>query len=310
MRAGHRVIICICAALMAACSSAPPDTGEVLDRKNQAAEYSSLGNAYYNRGDYPRALQLFRLALETNVAVDYEAGMVGSYNSIGKVYLAAGDRVTAQQYFSRASELAYELKDPLLIASSLNNLAEMHLTSGPDELEKARELLEEALQQLAQQPLDVHTSVLLHNLGAVSKQTGDYELASDYFFRALAINLDLKAYAEAASNCYLIASIHSKRREYQEALEYAARALEYDKKVENSPGIAEDLLALGIIHLKAGDNEKAYQTLSKSYAVFSSIGSTPGILRLLPVLITGCEQTGRNQEAEDYRRLAAELAKR
>jgi tetratricopeptide (TPR) repeat protein len=301
---------CLCALLLAACSSAPPDTGEVLERKNQAAEYGALGNAYYQRGDYPRALQLFRLALETNIAVDNEAGIVGSYNSIGKVHLAAGDRAASELYFNQAAELAAALGDPLLIAASLNNLAEMHLAAAGGDIEKARQLLEQALGQLDQGIPDAHTSILLHNLGAVHKRRGEYELAADYLSRALAINLERKLFAEAASNYYLIASIHSKRGEYALALETATLALNYDKKVENSPGIAEDLLALGTIHLKAGDHEQAYQALKKSYAVFVSIGSAPGALRVLPLLITACEAGGRSAEAENYRQIAAELAGR
>jgi tetratricopeptide (TPR) repeat protein len=296
--------------MLAACSSAPPETGEVLERKNQAAEFSALGNAYFQRGDYPRALQLFNAALKINVAVDNEAGMVNSYNSIGKVYLATGDRAAAELYFSRAVELASILGDPVLIASSLNNRAEMYLAAGPEELEKARELLEEALMQLEQEAPDVHTSVLLHNMGAVYKKKEDYDLAGDYLSRALAINLELKQYAEAASNYYLIASIHSKRQQYPQALESAAKALEYDKKVENSPGIAEDLLALGIIHQRAGDTEKAYQALKKAYAVFASIGSAPNLVRVLPFLIEACEATGRSGEAEEYKSIAGELANR
>lgn len=298
------------ALLLAACSSSPPDTGEVLERKNQAAEYASLGNTYYQRGDYARALQMFYLALETNISVDNEAGLVGSYNSIGKVYLAGGETDAAELYFSRALTLARSLENPLLIASSLNNLAEMHLASDPGEIEQARLLLEEALGQLDQDIPDLHTSVLLHNLGAVYKRRGDYALAEDYLARALTINLEQKQFAEAAGNYYLIASLHSKRGDYAGAVESARLALEYDKKVENSPGIAEDLLALGIIHLKAGENEQAYGALKKAYAVFGSISSTPGVRRVIPFLITACDNTGRVGESEEYKSLAVELADR
>ena len=109
--------------LMLSCSSAPEQPKESTEKKERAAEYTKSGNSFFNQGQYTQALQLFNLALNDNISVDNEAGIVQSYNSIGKVYLAAGYLDEAEQHFRNAALQAEILRDPLLLAQSKTNLA-------------------------------------------------------------------------------------------------------------------------------------------------------------------------------------------
>ena len=101
--------------LLFACSSVPDQPKETVEKKNRAAEYTKAGNSYFNQGQYTQALQFFNLALNDNISVDNEAGIIQSYNSIGKVYMAAGYLDEAEQNFRSAAILAQILQDAQVV---------------------------------------------------------------------------------------------------------------------------------------------------------------------------------------------------
>ncbi|MBN2551196.1 MAG: tetratricopeptide repeat protein [Spirochaetales bacterium] len=290
--------------LIASCSTAPEQPKEKTEKKNQAAEYTEAGNAYFNEGRYTQALRFFNLALNDNVSVDNEAGIVESYNSIGKVYLAAGYLEEAEEHFRKALAQAQLLQDPLLIARSSTNLAEVYLER--EETEVAAALLEESRGALAgnqEEDRRAELAIIYHDIGSVFKIRGMLDEAHEYFKQALAINTELERYEEIASNYYMIASIHSKREEFLAARENIDLALSFDKRVENSVGIAKDLFARGMIEEKAGNDEQAFISYEKSFQVYQAMYLYRNAAQVLPRLISLAERLGREQDALRYREL-------
>ena len=70
------ILVLLAFTLIVSCSSAPKQTEEITDKKHRAAEYTKFGNSYYNEGRYNQALQFFTLALNDNISVDNEEGIV------------------------------------------------------------------------------------------------------------------------------------------------------------------------------------------------------------------------------------------
>ncbi len=303
------ILVFLAFTLMLSCSSAPKQREEITDKKNRAAEYTKFGNAHYNEGRYKQALQFFTLALNDNISVDNEEGIVLSYNSIGKVYMAVGYDDQAEDNFSRAVTLAEKLGNPGLIAQSRTSLAEVYLERG--DLDEAEFLLEEALLGIEEGgPPGQDLAIIYHNIGTVYKKRGMLEEANDNFQRALEINLNLKQYAEIASNYYMIASIHSKRGDYALAREMIDLALSYDKRVENSLGIGKDLFAKGMIEEKAGNDLQAYESFEKSFQVYRAMYLYRDAADVLPYLISLAERLGKDEEALGYRQQQEQLQDR
>ncbi len=303
---------CLLAAILLSCSSAPKKTDVVLEKKNLAAEYTEFGNSYFNQGNYNQALEFFVLALSANISVDNEEGIAQSQNSIGKVLVAIGELDLAEQKFSQSLDLAYKIDSPLLIIQSANNLGEVHMQRG--DLQKAVSLFQEALKQIndpgrgpsGKEDKRGEGAIVFHNLGSAYKKLNELDKALEFLGNAVEINLELKRFEELASNYYMIASIHSKNGDYETALNYANLALQNDKIVENSLGIGKDLYALGAIKAKAGQHEQAYDFFYKSYQVYQALTVYREILKILPHLILAAENTGRDEEAEQYRSLYGE----
>ncbi len=243
--------------------------GEVVEKRNKAAEYAEFGSKYYNEADYSQALDFFFLALKQNILIDSEKGIVESYNSIGKTYLAAGKTATAEEYFLKAGEVAEHLNDPGLIIRCTNNRGEVLLanqayTDALATFQKAYALIEDPEKY-------EDSAVILHNLGVTHKRLENYDKAEEYLLLSLDYNVKNERYKEVASDNYVLASIYSKRENYAKAESYINNALEFDRRTENSYGITKDLIAKGLILRKSGREEEAYYTFKRGALVAESL---------------------------------------
>jgi len=300
----RRFAILAAVVVLAACSSAPKKPGEATDVKNRAAEAALSGNTYYRQGRYDLALQFFTQALNENLSVDNEAGVVESYNSIGRVYLAVGMHAEAGAAFVKANAIAVRLGgEPLFVTA--NNLGELALRRG--DARGALEIFERVIGGSQKDVSPQQRAQLYHNLGSAYKATGDLDRAMEWLEKALTIDLDGKLHEEAAADYYMIASVHSKRGDYASAARNAELALEYDKRTENALGVVKDLAALGRIALKAADPAAAYGYFERSRLAAVALGSTPDIRSALEGLIAAGEALGKAAEVVAHRKALADL---
>lgn len=294
-------------AVLASCSSAPKPVAEVVARKNQAAEYSKLGDGFLAKRDYASALRFYEESLRENRAVDNVEGVVISMNSVGRVYLAAGRLDDAEATFREALDYAGPLKNPSFRALALANLGEALYARG--EADAAMEAFQEAVPLSARDERTL--AVLLHDRAVVYRDRGEYEPAESDLRRAAGINQRLKRLAEYGANLYLLGNIAHKKGNTQSALDLLRQALEADRKAENSAGIAADLEALAVLSRGQGAGEDAFHYYRRAFDVFVSLDSAADALRCaeaLAGLAAELERPGDVQRYRDYvRRIQASV---
>ena len=286
-------LLLISVLLLASCSSAPKESDVVNSRKNRAAELTDFGNSYSANGDYKQALVFFTLALDENIAADYEPGIIKSCNSAGNAALNIGETENAEKYFLQALSLSEKIDDRKSRSISSNNLGELYLRTG--EYKQAEKMLEQAF--AAADTKSVESAAILHNLGIALKKEEEYSKAISRFSQAAQINESHKKHAELAANYYMIASVHSKEKSYENAESFLLKALEEDKIVENSYGIGKDQKALGIVNEKKGNLETAYGYYLKSYMVFDVLKKNNEIRQLLAKLSETAAILGREKDS-------------
>ncbi len=191
----------------------------------------------------------------------------------------------------------------LLVAGQA--LAELYLVKGDPA--RAKDILSEELKNPPASRTQAQSAQLFHDLGTAEKNLGNPAAAMDWLGQSLKINLAGKLLAEAASDHYMIASVHSLEGRFEEALASAAQALSLDKQVESSPGIAKDLLALGLISAKKGDQAAAFDYFQRSYLVSTTLGFREDMKKALTGLVAAAEALGRTADAEAYRKALADL---
>ncbi|MFP4300727.1 MAG: tetratricopeptide repeat protein [Spirochaetaceae bacterium] len=283
----------------AGCSSAPDPPEAVYDTRNRASRYVEFGNAHFNDAEYDMALRLFELALEENTTVDNQPGIASNHNSIGRVYLAVGRSEAAESNFLRARAVAERHDAPEALVQAHSNLAELYLYRDETdlaaaELEKAQAVI--AAEQLAADP------IVRHNLAVVQLRRGELDEAAELLRGAAEQNEEARAWAELASNHYMLAAVESRRENLQAAVAEAEAALAYDKRAENSPGIAKDLFALGSLHRRAGDSDKAYDYLQRATRVTIALNQFEETRRNLRVLTELAREVGDEEAAREYQR--------
>jgi tetratricopeptide (TPR) repeat protein len=303
--AAWRPIVLLAAlALASACSTAPKDSGTVYEKRDQAVKYGAQADRQFALGNYSDALSFYRKALETNVSIDNDAGIIVSRNAIGRTYAAAGLAGDAKAEFEKALGLAERAGLDALRAQALCGLAELELSgNGTDAalalLDRARALAGKDEGAMA---------VVLHDYGIARKQQGDYPEAASFLEKALAINQRLKRLSESASNCYMLSSVSLKRGDAAKARVYALKALEIDKQTENSLSIATDYFALGKISLAEGKDEEAYACFEKAFSVELVQNMARESLKSLDELVPLAEKLGKAEDAAEYRSLRESIA--
>jgi tetratricopeptide (TPR) repeat protein len=288
----------------AACSSAPKGSRPVYAKRDQAAQYEKQGDSVFAAGNYPDAMSFYRQALETNISIDNDEGVIVSRNAIGKTYAAAGDEKDAREEFDTALALARRLGLGVQEAQSLAFLAELDLAAGRTDaamsgLGSARALAggDEAT-----------GAVIDHDLGIAYKQKGDYPKALELLEKAAAVNLRLSRKAEYASNQYLIASVRLKLGDPAKARQAAMAALATDKEIENSLSIATDYYALGRISLAEAKDDEAYACFQKALQVELIVNMADESLKSLGELIPLAKKLGKADEAKDYQAMKDKIA--
>ena len=168
------------AALLGACSSAPPVAPRTPEPpppvkqqeaspKDRANLHAELGAGYYERGQMDVALE------ELNQAVALDPSNPRIYNIYGLVYAVLGDNPKAEQNFQRALSLSP------LDSDVRHNWGWFLCNNG-----RPREAIAE-FEMALRNPLYRSAEVALVNAGRCSVALGDVATAEAYFTRALAI---------------------------------------------------------------------------------------------------------------------------
>jgi tetratricopeptide (TPR) repeat protein len=308
-----RALALLAAATLAAlslgsCSSVPKKTvTAAVARKNDAAEFSRLGDGFLASGQYASALQYYGEALEANLSVDNVAGAVSSRGSLGRVYLALARLDDADREFSDALEDARAFGVPSLTALCLSNLGELRYAAGVASGDAAKGAAAADALFAEAEPLaagdEAVAAVVAHNRGIAAMARGDYAAAEAFIMKSAAANEKARRWTELGSNRYALASIANALGDLPLALQRARAALEADKAAENSRGIADDLEALARLSRKAGDEAAAFDYYRRAFGVRLSLDQVPEAERCLVALNELAVKLGKESYAARYAEL-------
>jgi len=299
---------------LSSCSSAPKRAVAIVAVKNEAAEFSKLGDGFLASGQYASALQYYGEALDANLSVDNREGAVASRGSLGRVYLAMSSFEDAEREFTDALEDARAFGKPSLIGLCLSNIGELRYALGVASNDAAGgAALADSLFAEAE-PLaagdEAIAAVVAHNRGVAAMTRGDYVTAESFILKSAAANEKARRWVELGSNRYTLASIANARGDLPSALDWARKALESDKAAENSPGIGADLEALAKLSRKSGDNAAAFDLYRRAFGVWLSLNRATEAERCLVALNELAAKLGKEGYALRYAELLERIRNR
>jgi CHAT domain-containing protein len=196
------------------------------DRQNQALSLSYLSLAWQKLGDWQHADKAISDSLELlNQLPEKSAAILAhALNTQGKLLLARGQADKAFLTWQRAETAYRQAKDELGAIGTQINQAQALQTQGL--LRRSQIVLENATQQLQQQPASSIKIIGLRNLGIVWQVTGDLEKSKSTLEESLAIAEHLTLPEEMSATLFSLGNVAKALQDEATALKLYTRAAE------------------------------------------------------------------------------------
>lgn len=204
------------------------------DLEGQAWTLNNLGLAYWQRRDYPAAIDCYQQARDLRRVMGDHAGEIVLLDNLGTAFDEIGRTDEAIDCYRQALALAERSGGPSDRASVLNNLGEAYRRAGRHD--EARRSLTDAL-TIQQELRDDMQRYTLCSLGELHDDLGEPRIAETYYERSLQL-------ADQVSDVWLTAALWEK--------------LGHTASLKGEAGAAEDLwTAAADTYSKVNDDEAA-----------------------------------------------------
>jgi CHAT domain-containing protein/tetratricopeptide (TPR) repeat protein len=280
-----------------------------ISAHREAAEtLRSIGDVYYETGQYQSARDAYQQALGESQSIDDVRGRVLSLIAIG---LIDADLDRSNDLFARTDEakaLGEKLHDDQLQAQILNNYVFAYISRS--DLASASKYADQAV-ALARQLNDpsIYGSVLLF-AGYVKNNLGQLNDALDYYQRALSTFQRYGTPFWQSRALTAICGIYAALGELQQSLEYAEQALTIQERLRNRRWQAVTFNNMGYAYRELGDIEHALENYSSALDCYRNLGHESGQAQTRVFVGNMYRLLGDFEKARENYRLAQELSQK
>ena len=248
---------------------------ELLDRDldyKKAEILNNLGISYNDMGDYGKAIECYKKALEIgkNALGNNHLDIALYYNNLGSSYYSIGDYKRAIEYH----EKALEINNHPDVTLSYNNLGTAYSRLG--DYNKAIEYHKKALEIIKNTFGDNHPDVAVtyNNIGGSYYNIGDYNKAIEYQEKALEIlkNTLGDNHPDVAVSYNGIGRTYYRLGYYKIANDCFEKALEILKNTlgDNHPNVAVSYNNIGAFFHALGDYRRAIVFFEKALEILKN----------------------------------------
>ncbi|MBL4594612.1 MAG: tetratricopeptide repeat protein [Flavobacteriales bacterium] len=222
-----------------------------------ADAHANIGYAYLNKGNIPKALNNYHIALKVLEKIDNKSILGSVLNNIGIIYKIQGDIPKTIEYWDKALKVREEANDTRGIANSLYNLGGMYLIQKNPK--KALEYFKKAL--IIQTEIGDREGIAysLNSMGILHKNNGQNAEAIEYFNKSLKVREEIGDKGGVASSLNNIAYILLSNGKINEAFNYAQRGFTIAKEVGYPASIKSSAKLLSKIYVKKNNGLKALE---------------------------------------------------
>ena len=200
-----------------------------------ASCYANIGGDYTEQANYPKAIDYYLKALKIYEGLKNKSGISKQLNNIGIVYYHLSDYPKVLEYDNKALKINEELGDKKAVARTLANMGIVYYEQGDNPKTKPEErkvLYEMALENYfkslkinEEAEINSGIAVALGNIGLVYASKGKYsaansdeqkqsfDLAQDYYFKALVIRKKIGNYKLIASTLGNLGILYTNKAE-------------------------------------------------------------------------------------------------
>ena len=248
-------------------------------KESTAKLFYNIAGVYQAQGDYTKALEYYKKALEIREKVlgPEHPDTATVYNNIALVYGGQGDYAKALEYYKKALEIREKvlgLKHPDT-AATYNNIAGVYWAQGDHA--KALEYYKKALEirEKVLGPEHPDTATTYNDTAGVYQVEGDHTKALEYYKKALQIREKVlgSKHPDTATTYNNIAGVYQAQGDHTKALEYYKKALEIREKVlgPEHPDTAGTYNNIALVYQDQGDHTKVLEYLNKALKISEKV---------------------------------------
>lgn len=271
---------------------------------------SDNGVHYYEMGNYPKAMDLYKRALDT-----YDSLRITTYHradlfrNLGKLHSVQQNYQTAIEYFNKAIAVYHDLEDNFFHANTLVDVGNVH--AALKQFETAIEKYQASL-QLAQDHNFPSAEIIAYgSIGGEYIALKQYSKALDYLEKAVTLGRKTSAINNLVSDLTNLGFAHSATGRFDFGMTYLNEAVILSDSVGIYNELQEALFQRGKAYENHGELAKAIQDYKRSRIINDSLFSkerAKQINELQMLYETERKEAEINLQAEEIKTLNAKVA--
>lgn len=236
------------------------------------------GASFLDRGEFVKALPLFKAAAELFRVTEDQKGLANALNSIGIVFGAQGHYADAYSHFQRSLEIWELLGDDERLMSVNTNIG--NVFRWQRDFDQALSIHRRVLALAQERRYDRYIGTATLNIAFILVDKGDANAASEHFLRAIELGETLNAtwLPMALSG---IANLRTNQERYAEAARFHARALEMLRTTSDRRNVAFTLGSLAWLSNRTGRFEDAIQQATEAATLATELDLQETLWRVL-----------------------------
>ncbi len=216
--------------------------------KGEAMAYNYIGQNYYVKADYDKALSYDLKALELNQKIGFKPGVAKNLGNIGNVYTIRNENALAMQYFQKGLKMDEEIGDKKHQGIALGNIG--ILFSNQSNYARALEYYFKALKINEENDDKVNIATNLINIGIIYKNQGNYQKSLEHYFKALKLTEEVSNTSSSAATLSNIGTVYKLEDSLDRALDYYERALAKAKEAGHKKFVTINIGNIGEVKVK------------------------------------------------------------
>jgi len=205
---------------------------QVKNLKNIAISSNGLGNAISQiSGRSEEALTYFQRALDVETQLGDSLGMAMDLLSISDYYIEKKDFSEAFRHLDRLMDINQKRKDVFGTAITYEYYGHAYFKQNQD-IQQANHYYNQARELYLQMENSLKAAQMLHSLGNVQEQIGQFPEALKFYNQSIGIADSLHSKALIMENAYRISDIKKRQGDYRSSLEYYQMAENFEDSID------------------------------------------------------------------------------
>ncbi|RVU86009.1 tetratricopeptide repeat protein [Leucothrix sargassi] len=253
---------------------------------NQARSWTNFGLLYQTQNKTTEAIEAFENALETNTALENEAGIASNSENLAGLYRAQGVFDKAEAHYQQVLKIYQKTEQTLKQVEIHAALGSLYQSQQNPEL--ALVAYEKALSLNTGNEDTRFSASLYSNMGILAQQNNELEKAEGYFKQSLAIFEKLDQKQGIANQYSNLAILARNRKQFDVSESLHLQAIELYTQQNNASAITTQHTNLGFLYTAWNKPQSACEYWTKSLEGLSGEQNTARRARISAIVEKDC----------------------